>query len=110
MAKLEIPVQVYMDNLDEMIDELKQLQTYAIKLYGCDEKGLVDCDEVVKIFRKHLRTKVGKPEIIYCKNCAYRCENWISTNVDGDVIHHCTQLDQMVDDDFYCGYAERKKE
>ena len=49
----------------------------------------------------------AQPEIIYCKDCAYRCENWISTNVDGDVIHHCTQLGQMVDDDFYCGCAER---
>lgn len=69
MAKLEIPVQVYMDNLDEMIDELKQLQTY--KLYEGAEKVLVDCDEVVKVFRKHLQTKVGKPEIINCKECVF---------------------------------------
>lgn len=107
MAKIEIPVLIYTDNLDEMIDELKQLQTY--KLYKGAEQIFVSCDEVVKVFRKHLRTKVGKSEIIYCKNCAYRCENWISTNVDGDVIHHCTQLDQMVDDGFYCGYAERRE-
>ena len=60
MMKVEIPVRVYMDNLDEMLDELKQLQTY--KLHEDTEKVLVDCDEVVKIFGKHLRTKVGMPE------------------------------------------------
>lgn len=107
MAKDEIHVQICIDGLNEMLNEIRQLQTY--KLGEGNEKTLVGCDDVVKVFRKHLRTKVGKSEIIYCKNCAYRCENWISTNVDGDVIHHCTQLDQMVDDDFYCGYAERKK-
>lgn len=50
-----------------------------------------------------------QPEVIRCGECAYRCKNWISTNEDGDVIHHCRQLDQMVEDDFYCGCAERKE-
>lgn len=57
MAKDKIHVQICIDGLDEMLDEIRQLQTY--KLGEGNEKTLVGCDDVVNIFRKHLRTKVG---------------------------------------------------
>ena len=108
MAKLEIPVQVYMDNLDEMIDELKQLQTY--KLYQGAEQLLVSCDEVVKVFEKHLRTEVGKPEIIIrCKDCKHyrECE------IFGRKITLCKRREYdalSVEPDDFCSYAERKEQ
>ena len=98
MAKIEIPVEIYTDNLDEMIDDLKQLQTY--KLHEGDEKILVDCDEVVKVFRKHLQTKVGKSEIIKCNECVfYQLRNGYCT------MNHTTFLPCD-----FCSYAERREE
>ena len=56
MAKLEIPVRVYMGELEEIINELKHLQTY--KLFEGDDMVLVDCDKVVEIFADHLRAEI----------------------------------------------------
>lgn len=53
----KIHVQICIDGLDEMLNEIMQLQTY--KLGEGNEKTLVGCDDVINIFRKHLRTKVG---------------------------------------------------
>lgn len=106
MAKLEIPVQVYMDNLDEMIDELKQLQTY--KLGEGNEKTLVGCDDVVKVFRKHLRTKVGKPEIIRCKECRH----YRTCEIFGKKITLCKRREYdalSVEPDDFCSKAERRE-
>lgn len=56
MAKLEIPIRVYMEELEEIINELKDLQIY--KLAEGDDKILIDRDDVIKIFANHLRTEV----------------------------------------------------
>lgn len=107
MAKIEIPVQVYMDDLEEMIDELKQLQTY--KLYEGAEQLLVSCDEVVKVFEKHLRTEVGKPEIIIrCKDCRH---SFLHDN--GEKISRICGLTRMcgtTPDNWFCADAERKEQ
>lgn len=56
MAKLEIPVRVYMEEFEEIINELKHLQTY--KLFEGDDKVLINCDDVVEIFADHLRAEI----------------------------------------------------
>lgn len=56
MAKLEVPIRVYMEELEEIINELKDLQTY--KLAEGDDKVLVNRNDVIKIFANHLRTEV----------------------------------------------------
>ena len=55
MAKLEIPVVVDIDAVAELIEELKDLQTY--KLGVGDDIILVDRDEVVEIFKNHVKAK-----------------------------------------------------
>lgn len=55
MAKIEIPIRVYMGEIEEIINELKHLQTY--KLFEEDDKVLINRDDVIKIFVNHLRTE-----------------------------------------------------
>ena len=59
MAKLEIPVIVECTEIDELIDEIKHLQTY--KLFEGDEQVLIDRDDTIEIFAKHIRASV-QPE------------------------------------------------
>lgn len=59
MAKLEIPVIVKCTEIDELIDEIKHLQTY--KLFEVDEQVLIDRDDTIEIFAKHIRASV-QPE------------------------------------------------
>lgn len=51
--KLEIPVKVYFDDVQGMVDEVKRLQTY--KLSEGDDMVLVDLDDVVSIMVNHIR-------------------------------------------------------
>lgn len=51
--KLEIPVKVYFDDVQGMIDEIKRLQTY--KLFEGDDMVLVDLDAVVAIMANHVK-------------------------------------------------------
>lgn len=60
MAKLEIPVIVNCTEIDELIDELKHLQTY--KLFEGDEQVLIDRDDTIEIFAKHIRAS-AQPEV-----------------------------------------------
>lgn len=55
MAKIEIPIRVYMGEIEEIINELKHLQTY--KLSEEDDEVLINRDDVIKIFANHLRTE-----------------------------------------------------
>ena len=59
MAKLEIPVIVKCTEIDELIDEIKHLQTY--KLFEGDEQVLIDRDKTIEIFAKHIRAS-AQPE------------------------------------------------
>lgn len=107
MAKDKIHVQICIDGLDEMLDEIRQLQTY--KLGEGNEKTLVGCDDVVKVFSKHLRTKVGKVEIIIrCKDCKHyrECE------IFGRKITLCKRREYdalSVEPDDFCSKAERRE-
>ena len=56
MAKIEIPIRVYMGEIEEIINELKYLQTY--KLFEGDNEVLINCNDVIKIFANHLRTEI----------------------------------------------------
>lgn len=56
MAKIEIPIRVYMGKIEEIINELKHLQTY--KLFEGDDKVLINRDDVIKIFANHLCTEI----------------------------------------------------
>jgi hypothetical protein len=60
MAKLEIPVKVYFGEIDEIIKELGQLQTYK-PFEGADEK-LVDVNEVMRILAGHVKVTTAEPE------------------------------------------------
>ena len=59
MAKLEIPIIAYVGEINELIDEIKHLQTY--KLSEDDEQTLIDRDEVAKIFANHVRVEGWRP-------------------------------------------------
>ena len=50
----------------------------------------------------------AQPEIVYCKDCQLRCEDYYTKNIHGTVLYYCSQLSQMIEADFYCGYAERR--
>lgn len=62
MTKLEIPIHIYMGEFEEIINELKQLQTY--KLFDDDDKVLINCDDTVKIFINHLHTEILNDSVI----------------------------------------------
>ena len=64
--KLEIPVKVYFDDVQGMIDEIKRLQTY--KLFEGDDMVLVDLDAVVAIMANHIRAT---------DNCSESPNGWI---------------------------------
>ena len=51
--KLEIPVKVYFNDVQGMIDEIKRLQTY--KLFEGDDMVLVDLDAVVAVMANHVK-------------------------------------------------------
>lgn len=55
MAKIEIPVKVYMGIWENVIDELKHLQTY--KLCENDDMCLVDVEDVAKILVNHIKVE-----------------------------------------------------
>lgn len=58
MAKCEIPVRVYFGEIDEIIRELKQLQTY--KLFDGAEEVLVEIDEVAGVLAKHVKATTAE--------------------------------------------------
>ena len=60
MAKLELPIIVNCTEIDELIDEIKHLQTY--KLFEGDEQVLIDRDSVIEIFAKHIRAS-AQPDV-----------------------------------------------
>lgn len=60
MAKLEIPIKVDIYKIEELIDQLKHLQTY--KLDAGDEMTLVDRDDVVEIIADHVKAEVSPPD------------------------------------------------
>lgn len=82
MAKLEIPIKVDIYKIEELIDQLKHLQTY--KLGAGDEMTLVDRDDVVEIIADHVKAEVSPPD-----------QRWIPCktelpNDDTEVIVSCT--------------------
>ncbi len=53
--KLEIPIKVELKGIDELIEELKALQTY--KLSEDDDMLLVSLDDVAEVFANHVVAK-----------------------------------------------------
>jgi hypothetical protein len=60
MAKWEISVKVYFGEIDEIIKELRQLQTY--KLFEGAEEVLVDINDVARVLAKHVKATFAQPE------------------------------------------------
>lgn len=91
MAKLKIPIHVYMEELEEIINELKDLQTY--KLAEGDDKILVDCDDVIKIFANHLRAEV------FSSSMPRRGEWIVDEKRFGDTERHCSLCGAILEGD-----------
>ena len=67
----EIVVKADVSEIENLIDQLGDLQTY--KLYEGAEQTLVDLDEVVKIFADHVEAEVAQPELPeFCDKCEVR--------------------------------------
>ena len=60
MAKCEISVKIYFGEIEEIIKELGQLQTY--KLFDGAEEVLVDINDVARVFEKHVKATSAEPE------------------------------------------------
>ncbi len=58
--KLEIPIKVDFDDIQDMVDEIKRLQTY--KLFEGDDMVLVDLNAVVAIIVNHIKTTYNSSE------------------------------------------------
>ena len=56
--------------------------------------------------RKLLAVPTAEPQIVRCKDCRYAC---IDPERESDEIY-CSENDFWRDDDFYCGFAERKED
>ena len=77
MAKCEIPIKVYMEEIEELIEELKQLQTY--KLAEGDDMKLVPVDDVIKVLSRHVKTSghwIYYSGIYECSKCKCIQEHW----------------------------------
>lgn len=53
MTKWEIPVKIYFGEIEEIIKELGQLQTF--KLFEGAEEVLVDANEVISVLARHVK-------------------------------------------------------
>ena len=60
MAKCEISVKIYFGEIEEIIKELRQLQTY--KLFEGAEEVLVDINDVAMVLAKHVKATSAEPE------------------------------------------------
>ena len=124
MAIVEIAVKADVSEIENLIDQLKDLQTY--KFYEGAEQTLVDIDEVVKIFTDHVEAKVAQPEIIRCKECIHYHEDIFGSEIGigrpYDVLivgHHGCDFWKgkdgvkdyhFVDREGFCSWAERKED
>ena len=88
--KLEIPVKVYFDDVQGMIDEVKKLQTY--KLFEGDDMVLVDLDAVVAIMANHVEADKCS-EIpngwIPCDERLPELDDEVLVTDDGGELRHC---------------------
>ena len=98
MAKLEIPIVVDIDAVAELIEELKDLQTY--KLGVGDDLILVSRDEVVEIFANHVKAKQREEQKtgrwiriphdgIYCTTCGKGWSFMLGAPGDIENYHYC---------------------
>ena len=71
MAIAKIAVKADVSEIENLIDQLKDLQTY--KLYEGADQTLVDLYDVVKIFADHVEAEVAQPEP-QCNECPERQE------------------------------------
>lgn len=85
---------------------ITKLQQYLDSNLIEDLTGNEGVDEAIRMGVDALK----QLEIVYCKDCQLRCEDYYTKNIHGTVLYYCSQLAQMIEADFYCGYAERKKE
>ena len=58
MAKCEISVKIYFGEIEEIIKELRQLQTY--KLFEGAEEVLVDINDVARVLAKHVKATTAE--------------------------------------------------
>ena len=75
MAKLEIPIIVKCTEIDELIDEIKHLQTY--KLFEGDEQVLIDRDDTIEIFAKHIRASAQPEQKTFSSMTNIEFEKWL---------------------------------
>lgn len=69
------------------------------------EQSVIEAvNEILNIARKERGKAEAQPEIVRCKDCNYAC---IDPERESDEIY-CSENDFWKDDDFYCGYAERR--
>ena len=72
--RLEIPVEVDLNGIDDIVDEIKSLQTY--KLSEGDDMDLVSRDDVAEILINHIEAKrKSEPQRMRGK--------WVGTEFDG---------------------------
>ena len=55
MAELKATVHAYFDNIPEIIEEIKALQTY--KMFEGDEETYVLLDDVAEVLARHIETR-----------------------------------------------------
>lgn len=73
MDKIEIYIRTDMNDLEKMLDKLKQIEISTLS--GGDEYILAYHDSVAEVFLNHNKTPVEKPdEIVKCKDCGYSFE------------------------------------
>ena len=107
---------------DEVVKEIKKLppaqpevRTQMSSADCISRQEAIDAvmDEFKRIPTNAIRAKTriealppAQPQIIRCKYCKYAC---IDPERESDEIY-CSENDFWKDDDFYCGYAERRTE
>lgn len=83
--------------------EAERIRKYGGKFYDDEVQACLICAEQHRQLAKwlsELQERRKQPEIIYCKDCKY--------NVSSHKCLHPESFFLVQDDDFYCGYAERR--
>ena len=88
--------QVAIEAIDDYLNEYSELDEEGY--HGEKWCAMAEAKMVIENLQS------AQPEIIRCKDCNYAC---IDPERESDEIY-CSENDFWKDDDFYCGYAERR--
>ena len=57
---ITVTVECRMDDIEAMIEEIKELPTYSTEIPAFADKTFIDSDDLIEIFKRHLKMEVKR--------------------------------------------------